>query len=308
MQRTNTLESKHKSRPKRLIPWGFQISAITPMTLILILFSVYPLVQLVLISFSSISFQGGQRVWQWVGFQNYLRIPGDTTYWTAMLNNFVYAAATVSIELVLGLTLALLTMRIKQGAVFYRTILMLPLLVPPIALATAWRLIYNGNFGLINRTAAELGLPLQYWLSSPDFAMMAVIIVSVWHWTAYVFILLLAGLQNIPGDVYEAASIDGAKGWHILRYITLPLLMPVIIVTIMFRTIHSFKVFDIVYALTGGGPGVTTEVLNTYVYKVFISQQRLGYGAALAVVGVIVVGVLALLYTRFFGVKRGTIG
>ena len=284
---------------------AFQFWSLVPMITVLVLFSVWPMIQLVLMSLAEVSFVQGQRTWEWVGFANFMDIPGDEGYWIALRNTFVFAVATVSIELVLGFVLAYTTTKARRGAAVYRTILMLPFLVPTIANATMWRLMYNGNFGLINEVGLSLGFSPQYWLSNPQAAMPAVIAVSVWYWTPYVFILLLAGLQSIPQGLYEAARIDGASGWHTLRYITLPLLTPTILVTLMFRTILAFKVFDIVYGLTSGGPGLATEVINTYVYEVLIAQQRLNYGSALAVVGVIVVGLVALIYNRFFGIRRG---
>lgn len=284
---------------------GFPTLSVTPILLLLLVFSVYPLLQLLAMSFADVSFRGGEQIWSWVGIRHYVQLTQDSGYWISLRNTFVYAATTVSVELLLGFTLAFASTRIRRGAALYRTVLMLPLLVPPIAIGTAWRLLYNANFGLINQALTGLGLPAQYWLSQPETALFAVVAVSIWHWTAYVFILLLAGLQNIPEQLYESARIDGAAGWQLLRYVTLPLLVPTILVTIVFRTINAFKVFDLVYALTGGGPGLSSEVINTYVYKVFINQQQFGYGAALATLGLIIVGGLALLFNRLFSVRGG---
>ena len=284
---------------------GFKFAAIAPVVVIVALFSVYPLLQLLFMSLADIDSAGGQRSWEWVDLANYRSMLFDTGYWVAIFNTVLYVFVSMALEILLGLSLALLSMRVKRGAAVYRTILMLPLLVPPIAIATSWRLIYNSNFGLINKLAAGLGLGQQYWLSQPDTALPAVIAVSVWYWTAYSFILLLAGLQNIPKELYESAGIDGAGPWQRFVYVTVPLLNPAFVVTVMFRSVNAFKVFDIVYALTGGGPGLSTEVINTYVYRVYIAQQRLGYGASLAVFAVVLVGAIALSYSKVAGVQRG---
>ena len=223
------------------------------MVVLLLIFSLYPVVQLFIMSFADITFTGGSRAWRWVGLDNYFNAFQDEIFWVSLRNTFAYWISSMAVEFVIGFSLAMAASRVTRFAAVYRTVLMLPLLVPPIAVATAWRLIYNGNFGLINQVARTLNLPEQYWLSNPDTALATIIAVSVWYWMSYVFILLLAGLQSIPGDLYEAARIDGARGWQAFRFITLPLLMPAIVVTILFRTINAFKVFDIVYALTNGG-------------------------------------------------------
>ena len=279
---------------------AFKIWSVVPMITLLLVFSVYPIVQLFVMSFADVTYRAGSRVWQWVGFTNYGRAFTDEVFWTSVRNTFIYVAGSISIEFIIGLGLALAASRIQRYGTIYRTLLMLPLLVPPIAIATAWRLMYDANFGLINKFALQLGLAPQYWLTNPSTALAAVIAVSVWYWTSYVFILLLAGLQSIPGHLYEAAKIDGAAGLQLFRHVTLPLLVPAILVTLLFRTINGFKVFDIVYALTNGGPGISTEVINTHVYKVFISQQQLGYGSSLAAIAILIVAVISLTYNRIF--------
>lgn len=279
---------------------GFKIWSVLPMVALLLLFSVYPLVQLFVMSFANVSYRAGSRVWAWIGLGNYERALTDEVFWISVRQTFLYVIGSISIEFVLGLALALAATRIRRFGTIYRTVLMLPLLVPPIAVATAWRLMYDANFGLFNQVAMELGIAPQYWLTGHNTALWAVIAVSIWYWTSYVFLLLLAGLQSIPGHLYEVAKIDGATGPQLFRHLTLPLLVPAILVTLLFRTINGFKVFDIIYALTNGGPGVSTEVINTYVYKVFISQQQLGYGASLAAIAILVVAVISMTYNAVF--------
>lgn len=273
------------------------------MVAMLLVFTAYPIFQLLLMSLADVTYVRGARVWDWVGFRNYLVAFGDEIFWVSLRNTLMYWASALSVELVIGFGLALAASKVTRFATVYRTVLMLPLLVPPIAVATAWRLILNANFGPVNQVARAVGLPEQYWLSSHETALAAIIGVSVWYWTSYTFILLLAGLQSIPGELYEAAKIDGARGWQSLRFVTLPLLAPALIVTVLFRTINAFKVFDVVYALTGGGPGISTEVINTYAYKVFITQNRLGYGASLSVLAILIVAVIAISYNRIFPTK-----
>jgi multiple sugar transport system permease protein len=173
--------------------------------------------------------------------------------------------------------------RIGRGKVLYRTIFMLPILVPGIVVGAIWKLMYNYDFGLINQAVGLIGgMPVD-WLGSPQTALLSVIVVDIWHWTPFCFLLCLAGLESLPQDVYEAAKIDGASFWQELRYVTLPLMWPTLAVTLAFRLMVAFKVFDEVYLLTGGGPGTATEVVSYTIYHRFFLEDRAGYGAAMSV-------------------------
>ena len=144
--------------------------------------------------------------------------------------------------------------------------------------------MYNFDFGVINQIAGAVGLPVRDWLGSTELALAAVIVVDIWHWTPFVFLLLLAGLESLPQEVYEATKVDGASAWQEFVHVTLPLMLPTIVVTLVFRLIVAFKVFDEVYLLTGGGPGTATEVLSFTIYRRFFAEDRAGYGAAMSVV------------------------
>ena len=197
--------------------------------------------------------------------------------------------------MLIGFVLALLTTRVVRGRVFYRTVFILPILVPGIIIGAIWKLMYSYDFGVLNSLLMWLGLAPQDWLGNPDLALLSVIIVDVWHWTPFCFLLLLAGLESLPDDIFEAARIDGATRWQQLRHITLPLMLPTIAVTFVFRMILAFKVFDEIYLLTGGGPGTSTEVISFTIYRRFFTEDQTGYGAAMsiAVIAVIAAGIIA---------------
>ena len=221
--------------------------------------------------------------WDWVGMANYSRLLKDTLFTAGVLNTLIFAVGAVSFQMILGFWLALLTLRVTRGQLVYRTIFLLPILVPGIIIGAIWKLMYSFDFGVINQALLFLGLSPQDWLGSSSLALLSVIVVDVWHWTPFCFLLLLAGLQSLPEDIYEASRLDGASGWRELRYITLPLMMPSIIVTFLFRMILAFKVFDEVYLLTGGGPGTSTEVISFTIYRRFFTEDQAGYGAAMSV-------------------------
>ena len=210
-----------------------------------------------------------------------------------MANTAIFAIVGVLFQMVLGFALALLTTQVTRGRVLYRTVFILPILVPGIVIGAIWKLMYNFDFGVVNQMIGLLGIGPVDWLGRTSTALLAVIAVDVWHWTPFVFLLMLAGLESLPQDVYEAARIDGATFLQQLRYVTLPLMLPVIVVTLVFRIIVGVKVFDEIYLLTGGGPGTATEVVSYTIFRRFFTEGQTGYGAAMSVV---VLFALALIF------------
>jgi multiple sugar transport system permease protein len=182
---------------------------------------------------------------------------------------------------------------VTRGRVLYRSVFLLPILVPGIVIGAIWKLMYNFDFGVLNQITGVLGLPAVDWLGNGATALAAVIAVDVWHWTPFVFLLMLAGLESLPRDVFEAAHVDGATLVDELRYVTLPLMLPTITVTLVFRVLVGVKVFDEIYLLTGGGPGTATEVVSYTIFRRFFTEGQTGYGSAMSVV---VLFALALLF------------
>lgn len=229
-----------------------------------------------------------------IGLENYLFLFKDDRFWNALRNTVYFTSASVSIELLLGLCVAILlnkSFRFK-GAV--RAIILIPWAVPTVVSARIWEWIYNTDFGILNYV---IGSKIN-WLGSSLWAMNAAIFMDVWKTTPFVVIILMAGLQVIPQELYQAARIDGAGGWAIFRKITLPLLKPVILVVLIFRTLDAFRVFDAIYVLTGGGPANTTETLSIYAYKVLFQTLQFGYGSTLAVTVFLCVGIISIFYIR----------
>ena len=208
----------------------------------------------------------------------------------AIVNTVVFVVVAVALEMLIGLGLALLVARLDRGKGLLRTLMILPILVPPVAIGSLWKLMYNYDFGVINQALVGLGLAPVNWLGSTSVALASVIIVDVWHWVPFVFLILFAAVEGVPQDVIEAARIDGATSGQVTRRIIVPLLRPAIAVALLFRSIFAFKAFDEVYLLTSGGPGTSTELVSLHLYKVFFEQNQLGYGAllSLAIIAMIV--------------------
>jgi multiple sugar transport system permease protein len=208
---------------------------------------------------------------------------------------------SVSLELLLGLGIALLLNRAFRFRGIVTALVLVPWAIPTAVSARMWEWMYNTDFGILNHL---LGMKIN-WLGSPFWAMNAAVVMDVWKTTPFVAILLLAGLKMVPHDLYQAARIDGAGTWSIFRRITLPLLMPVVLVVLIFRTMDAFRVFDAVYVLTGGGPANTTETLSIYAYKVLFQTLQFGYGSTLAIVVFLCVGAISLLYLRALKTEAG---
>ncbi len=285
--------------------WGnfvdrtFQYWTIAPLVIVLLTLVAYPTFQLIRMSVSEVDIVKGEAVWEFVGLKHLETVLQDQVVPTALKNTLGFVVAVVVIETILALVISILVSRSKHLVGLYRTVLLIPLLVPPIAIGTMWRLMYDYNYGFINQVLKFIGVTAPpTWTADPQLAMPSVILVDLWHWTSFMFLIILAGLESMPQEINEAARVDGASESQILRYVTLPLLRPTLITAIMLRTIFAFKVFDEIFLLTGGGPGTATEVISLYIYKVFSGQFRLGYASFLALGLSVIISVFVIFYRR----------
>jgi multiple sugar transport system permease protein len=242
-----------------------------------------PVLNLAVLGFFDVRWADGRSSWSFVGTAHYAALPRDALFGAAILNTIVFAIGAVIGQMVLGFALALLCSKATRGRVFWRALFVLPVLIPGIVIGAMWKLMLNPEFGAVAQLFEVVGLEPVDWLGESSTALLAVILVDIWHWTPFCFLLFLAGLESLPRDVYEAATVDGANAWQELVRITLPLMWPTIVVTFVFRLVLAFKVFDEVYLLTGGGPGTATEVVSFTIYQRFFTEDRAGYGAAMSV-------------------------
>jgi multiple sugar transport system permease protein len=275
--------------------WLWRWLTFAPAATLLLAFSVLPILNLIAVSFLNVSWSGGKAGFAAAGFDHYRALGGDELFRAGIRNTSIFAIFAVAGQMLLGFALALLTSRATRGRVIYRTIFILPILIPGIVIGAIWKLLYQPDFGLINQIFGLVNLGPFDWLKSPSTALMSVIIVDIWHWTPFCFLLFLAGLESLPQDVYEAAEIDGATAWQELIHVTLPLMLPTILVTLAFRIVVAFKVFDEVYLLTSGGPGTATEVVSFTIYQRFFTEDRVGYGSAMSVAVIFLVSLLLVL-------------
>lgn len=264
----------------------------SPALITMLLLSVLPLANLFASAFMNVTWADGEATHSAAGLSHFAALPEDTLFRAGIGNTLIFAFAAVGGQMVLAFFLALLCSRVKTGRVLYRAIFILPILIPGIVIGAIWKLMLNFDFGLVNQFFGLFGFAPHDWLGSTSTAMLSVILVDIWHWAPFCFLLFLAGLEALPEDVYEASSLDGAGFWQDLRYITLPLMLPTIIVTFAFRLVLAFKVFDEVYLLTSGGPGTSTEVISFTLYQRFFTEDRIGYGSAMSVAIIFLVSLL----------------
>jgi multiple sugar transport system permease protein len=236
---------------------------------------------------------------RFVGGQNYLRLLGDPFFWQSLRFTLLFVAVSVALELVMGLAFALLLNEAMPGRGFLRVVVLIPWAVPIAVSARVWELVTNYDFGLLNALLQAVGLtdgPVN-WLGSSAGAFAALVISDVWKTTPFMAIILLAGLTAIPQALYRQARVDGTHFLQRFRHVTLPLLRPVIVVALLFRTIDAIRIFDLIYVLTGGGPGGATTSLSLYAFR-FYASGDFGYGSALSLAVFLLAGLLAVGYIR----------
>ncbi|MGB3653846.1 MAG: sugar ABC transporter permease [Rivularia sp. (in: cyanobacteria)] len=242
------------------------------------------------------------------GLDNYGRMVGDGRFWQSFLVTTIFTSASVISELLLGLIIALVLNQQFFGRGLVRTTAILPWALPTALIGLAWAWIFNDQFGVANDILRRLGIIETgiNWLGEPTLAMLSVIVADVWKTTPFISILLLAGLQSIPADLYEAHSIDGASPWQSFRQITLPLLIPQILIAVLFRFAQAFGIFDLIAVMTGGGPGGATEVVSLYIYSTIMRYLDFGYGAALVVVTFMLLILAVVIANLLLRISRST--
>jgi ABC-type sugar transport system permease subunit len=274
---------------------------LAPAFLALGVFLFYPIVQTGIYSLFDLEYSTRWREATFVGLANYGDVLASREFWGSMRFTALFAVAAVTLEFVLGLSMALASfwvVRPLRGVL--RAIIVLPWAIPAIIQASMWRWLFNSDVGLLGHLAVALGLAEQppLFLADPTLAVGSVILAYVWKGASISAIFLMGGLAMVPQHLYDAAKMDGARAWLRLRRITLPLILPTILVTLLFRTLDALRVFDIVYGLTGGGPGVTTDTLSSFAYKFYFTFVQFGRGSAYAIITFLLVTALSLLYIR----------
>jgi len=219
-----------------------------------------------------------------VGLANYLRLPTDPRFVEAVGHTLVYSALSVLLPLIFGTLAAVVFHAQFPFRGFLRAIFIMPMMATPVAIALVWTMMFHPQLGVLNYLLSFVGIPPQLWVFHPDTVIPSLVLVETWQWTPLVMLIVLGGIAAIPTEPYESAQIDGAGMWQMFRYITLPLITPFLFIAAMIRTIDAVKSFDIIFAITQGGPGSASETVNLYLYSVAFVYYDLGYGSAIAVV------------------------
>ncbi len=264
-----------------------------PAVIFILILVIFPLIYSLRLSFCLARF-GRKPIF--IGLENYIGLLKDYKFWGALKITLIFILLTVSIEFFLGLALALLFNREIRGRRYFRALLTFPMFATPIAIGYLGVTIFHEEAGPINNILTLIGAPKVPWLSDPTLALVSIILLDIWQWTPFCFVILLAGLQSLPEQVHEAASLDGVSGIQSLRYIILPLLEPVIVIVLLLRTVEAFKAFDIPFSLTGGGPGRATELYSLFTYRAGLKYFDFGYASSLAY---ILLAIVILIITLF---------
>src|SRR5690606_11199005 len=281
-----------RRRTSRLGDRGLAALFISPAMLLLLAMSVFPLLWALTLSFTNYSATSSAPA-EFVGFANYAEILTSPAVRQRALTTLVYVVGAVTLQTVLGFGIAYLISRRERGRGLLTTVFLVPMMLSPVVVGLFWRFMLDAQFGVVNSLLTSVGLQPVEWLTRQETAMISLIVVDTWQWTPFIMLIALAGLTAVPRYLYEAASIDRASEWFRFRNITLPPVWPLLLIAVMFRAIEAFRLFDLVYILTNGGPGVSTETLSFHVYKVAFLGFNTGTASAYGILMVVVVIVLA---------------
>jgi multiple sugar transport system permease protein len=281
---------------------SFYLSLLVPVILVLLLFIALPIGQSIFLSLHRIIIGLPQLKTPFVGLGNYKQLLTDPVAWDSFWITIIFVGTTTFFELLIGLLLALLINHRFPGRGGLRACILIPWAIPTVVAAQMWRFLLNDAYGMVNY--AVFGSETSHyipWLAQPATALVAIIIADIWKTSSFAALLILAGLQVIPEEIYQAAKVDGAVVWRRFWHITWPLIRPALLVALLFRTIDAFRVFDIAFVMTQGGPADATNVLQLYGYKKMFVEGWMGYGSTLSVCIFIMVLFLAIIYVRMVG-------
>lgn len=271
---------------------------VTPAVAFVVIMMAFPVAYTVFLAFHD-WFGGVQAAPRFVGLDNFERLAQDSRFWAALGRTFSFTAVAITGQTVLGVAIAVFLHREFVARGFVRSLMLMPMIATPVAVALVFRLMFQPQLGVLNDILTSMGAPPLAWVSSASSALWSLALVDIWEWTPLIALITLAGLAALPEEPLEAASVDGASSWQRFWYVTLPMVRPVVIVAVVFRLIEALKTFDIILVITQGGPGFSTETLNLYVYGTSFQYMRLGYAAAMLIVYFAVVLGSAMFLLRF---------
>jgi len=278
----------HRKRSKY-----FPYLLLSPTILALLLITIFPLIYGLNLSVRHVILYQLEEGQPFIGLDNFISMLNDPMFFNALNLTSVLVVATVSLELLIGLALALLLNKEFRGAGVVTTALLMPMMMAPIVVGLMWKFMYNYDFGIFQYLLDLIGIPKMLFLGSGSLALPSIIVADIWQWTPFMMLVILAGLRSLPRAPFEAAMIDGASGPRVFADITLPLLKPIILIAVLLRAIDSFKMFDQIFIMTRGGPGIATEVFSMHIYLRAFAYYYVGYATAMALTMLYAVSVIA---------------
>jgi ABC-type sugar transport system permease subunit len=279
----------------KLTGWLFVVPAIAIITLVMLL----PMAHTVVLSFGENAMMPSRTEW-WTGFGNYEALFTDERFIRSLINTLAFTAVTVPIELIIGIGLAMILHRSFAGRGIVRVAVLFPWALPTALNALIWRWMYSTDFGVFNGFLTDVGLIVEpiNWLGSTSLAMLSMMAVAIWKTSSFMALLLLAGLQTIPDEIYEAGAIDGTTRWSAFQHLTLPLLAPSILVAVLLRSMDALRTFELPFNLTNGGPAGATETISLYAYRVLFQFIDFNFGASVVLVQFVIILVISIFYIR----------
>jgi len=271
-----------KAPKKAMSDTWYSILLIAPAMLIIFFFALVPLFYAIYLSLRYADLTSPAGIGPFVGLQNFRFALNEGVFWMSTGHTLTFAVFAVGAEMVLGVTIAFQLNQLRWFKGVIRSLLLLPLAAAPIAVGQVWRYMYHMDFGVFNQILAPLGIPAQNWLGDLRLVMPCVIVFDVWQWTPFVALIVLAGLQSLPKEPFEAAELDGASTWQVLRRLTFPMLTPVLTLVFALRSIDAIRMYDAVASLTRGGPGMATETLTYYLFRLGLKYFRMDYAGAMS--------------------------
>ena len=269
-----------------------------PAVITLFATTIYPTIYAFILSFRQYNLAKPFIPRVWVGLDNYISLLTSSRFFESLYVTFKLMAIAITIEFVLGFALALLLTQNLRGLRGLRTLFMIPMMISPVVVALIWLFFYFPGLGYLNYFLEALHLPPMEWLGNPKVALFSIAIADIWEWTPFIMLGISAGLHSLPAEPYEASKIDGCSAWQTLIYVTIPGLKPILISLFLLRAIDLFKIYDIIFVLTKGGPGTSTEVISLYIYREGFTLWNMGYGAAASFIVLAIIVVLSTFFIK----------
>jgi multiple sugar transport system permease protein len=275
---------------------------VVPAVVITIVFLFIPIANGVKMSFTNLDFI--KNTDNFVGVANYVKILSDADFYTAVGRTIIYVVVVVFFNFIIGFGMALVCSQEFWGNRMLRAIIILPMLLIPTAAAVLWRFMYNYDLGIINKVLSFFNIKSINWLGDPNLSLMSILITDIWAWTPWMFLILFAGIEGLPKETLEAGVIDGATYGQLIRYVIIPMMRPITRVAVSLKAIETFRTFDYVWVMTTGGPGSSSDIISTFIYKQAFKHLKYGYSAALSLVVLIIMIILAFVTLRNFILKQ----